>query len=83
MAPVPNVVNTLGVILWNFVASFSMLYVPMCTADVADCFIVLDKFWVGHSWLSACVKAFRLKDDDNCVCGAQETVVHALVDCPR
>lgn len=37
----------------------------------------------GHSWLAPHSRRFKFTDDDRCVCGAIETVVHVLVDCPR
>ena len=37
----------------------------------------------GHSWLATFAKLFRFTDDNRCVCGAVETVVHVIVDCPR
>ncbi|KAJ5183270.1 hypothetical protein N7492_000886 [Penicillium capsulatum] len=36
----------------------------------------------GHNWLSTYAKTRGFRDDDQCMCGAQETVVHVLVDCP-
>ncbi|KAI3112960.1 hypothetical protein CBS147330_9895 [Penicillium roqueforti] len=36
----------------------------------------------GHNWLSTYAKTFGFREDDQCVCGAQETVTHVLVDCP-
>jgi len=35
---------------------------------------LLTQLRTGHSWLSTYAKAFRFRDDDLCVCGAQETV---------
>ncbi|CRL26884.1 unnamed protein product [Penicillium camemberti] len=37
----------------------------------------------GHNWLSTYAKTFDFREDDQYVCGAQETVTHVLVDCPR
>lgn len=37
----------------------------------------------GHSWLATHAKERRLSDNDKCECGAKETVVHVLVDCPK
>lgn len=37
----------------------------------------------GHSWLATFAKLFGFRDDNKCVCGAVETVVHVVVDCPR
>ncbi|KAJ5240521.1 uncharacterized protein N7469_002112 [Penicillium citrinum] len=36
----------------------------------------------GYNWLSTYAKLFGFREDDQCVCGAQETVTHVLVDCP-
>jgi ribonuclease HI len=36
----------------------------------------------GHNWLSSYRKKVGYSDDDQCICGAQETVTHVLVDCP-
>ena len=38
---------------------------------------------LGHNWLKSSAKARRLSDDDKCECGAIETVVHVIVDCPK
>jgi ribonuclease HI len=43
---------------------------------------LLTQLRTGHNWLSTYAKAFRFRDDDLCVCGAQESVTHVLVDCP-
>lgn len=37
----------------------------------------------GHAWLKDGAKLRKLSKDDECECGAKETVVHVLVDCPR
>ncbi|THC88516.1 hypothetical protein EYZ11_012034 [Aspergillus tanneri] len=37
----------------------------------------------GHSWLAPHGKLYCLREDDKCECGARETVVHVLVDCPK
>ncbi|CAP87107.1 Pc24g01990 [Penicillium rubens Wisconsin 54-1255] len=37
----------------------------------------------GHNWLSAHRKKIGYSDDDRCECGAQETVAHVLMKCPR
>ncbi|OQE68826.1 hypothetical protein PENNAL_c0145G05853 [Penicillium nalgiovense] len=37
----------------------------------------------GHNWLSTYAKKFGFRDDDLCECGAQETVFHVLIACPR
>ena len=36
----------------------------------------------GHCWLSAYAKTFRFRDDDLCVCGGRDSVIHVLLDCP-
>jgi ribonuclease HI len=43
---------------------------------------LLTQLRTGHNWLSTYAKKFGFRDDDYCVCGAQETVTHVLVDCP-
>jgi hypothetical protein len=43
---------------------------------------LLTQLRTGHNWLATYAKTFRFRDDDQCVCGAQETVTHVLVDCP-
>jgi ribonuclease HI len=35
-----------------------------------------------HSWLADHAKIRSFREDDRCACGARETVVHVLVDCP-
>jgi ribonuclease HI len=37
----------------------------------------------GHNWLSVHAKKYGFRDDDRCECGAQETVSHVLLECPR
>jgi hypothetical protein len=37
----------------------------------------------GHSWLATHGRRWNFTDDDRCSCGAIETVVHVVVDCPR
>ena len=44
---------------------------------------LLTQLRTGHNWLSTYAKAYRFRDDDQCACGAQETVTHVLVDCPH
>jgi hypothetical protein len=44
---------------------------------------LLTQLRTGHNWLSTYRKKVGYSDDDLCVCGAQETVTHVLVDCPR
>jgi ribonuclease HI len=44
---------------------------------------LLTQLRTGHNWLSTYAKSFGFRDDDQCVCGAQETVTHVLVDCPE
>ncbi|CEJ62503.1 hypothetical protein PMG11_11000 [Penicillium brasilianum] len=43
---------------------------------------LLTQLRTGHNWLSTYAKSFSFRDDDHCVCGAQETVTHVLVDSP-
>ncbi|KAF4228839.1 hypothetical protein CNMCM8980_000121 [Aspergillus fumigatiaffinis] len=43
---------------------------------------LLTQLRTGHSWLATYGKLRHYRDDDRCICGAQETVVHVLVDCP-
>ena len=38
---------------------------------------------LGHNWLKFSAKVRRLSDNDKCECGAIETVVHVIVDCPK
>jgi arginine utilization protein RocB len=35
----------------------------------------------GHSWLASHAKLHRFRENDNCECGARETVIHVLIDC--
>jgi len=44
---------------------------------------LLSQLRTGHSWLATYAKTRRFHDDDKCECGAKETVVHVLVDCPK
>ncbi|KAL3260414.1 hypothetical protein ABHI18_004599 [Aspergillus niger] len=44
---------------------------------------LLRQLRTGHSWLATYQKQHGFQDDDRCVCGARETVVHVLVDCPK
>ena len=44
---------------------------------------LLTQLRTGHNWLSTYAKTFGFRDNDQCVCGAQETVTHVLVDCPN
>ncbi|KAI3094034.1 hypothetical protein CBS147333_10045 [Penicillium roqueforti] len=44
---------------------------------------LLTQLRTGHNWLSTYRKNIGYSDDNQCVCGAQETVTHVLVDCPR
>ncbi|KAJ5827578.1 hypothetical protein N7447_004341, partial [Penicillium robsamsonii] len=37
----------------------------------------------GHNWLFTFPEAFNFRVNGHCTCGAQETVTHLLVDCPR
>ncbi|KAK9594981.1 hypothetical protein V6Z93_010714 [Aspergillus fumigatus] len=44
---------------------------------------ILTQLRTGHSWLATHGKRYGLQESDKCECGAKETVVHVLVDCPR
>jgi hypothetical protein len=44
---------------------------------------LLAQLRTGHSWLATCAKAKGLNNEDKCECGARETEVHVLVDCPK
>lgn len=44
---------------------------------------LLTQLRTGHSWLAAHARIFRFSEEDKCECGARETVVHVLVDCPK
>lgn len=44
---------------------------------------LLTQLRTGHSWLASHAKIYRFREDDKCECGAKETVVHVLIDCPR
>jgi ribonuclease HI len=44
---------------------------------------LLTQLRTGHNWLSTYRKKVGYSDNDQCVCGAQETVTHVLVDCPN
>ena len=44
---------------------------------------LLTQLRTGHSWLAAHGKLHQFREDEECKCGAKETVVHVLVDCPR
>ena len=44
---------------------------------------LLTQLRTGHSWLATHAKLHRFRDDDKCECGAPETVVNVLVDCPN
>ena len=44
---------------------------------------LLTQLRMGHNWLSTYRKNIGYSDDNQCVCGAQETVTHVLVDCLR
>ena len=43
---------------------------------------LLTQLRTGHCWLSTYAKLFRHRDDDRCVCGARESVIHVILDCP-
>ena len=36
----------------------------------------------GHCWLSTYGKLFGFRDDDRCLCGERESIIHVLLDCP-
>lgn len=44
---------------------------------------LLTQLRTGHNWLSTDAAKFGFRDDDLCECGAQETVAHVLMECPR
>jgi ribonuclease HI len=44
---------------------------------------LLTQLRTDYNWLSSYRKNIGYSDDDQCVCGAQETVTHVLVDCPN
>ncbi|KAI9035452.1 ribonuclease H family protein [Aspergillus affinis] len=44
---------------------------------------LLTQLRTGHSWLATYAKQHGFRDNEQCECGATETVVHVLVDCPR
>ena len=44
---------------------------------------LLAQLRTGHSWLATYGRSRGFTDDDRCACGAAETVVHVVVDCPR
>jgi ribonuclease HI len=44
---------------------------------------LLTQLRTGHSWLATHGKLHRFREDDKCECGASETVVHVLIDCPK
>jgi hypothetical protein len=44
---------------------------------------LLTQLRTGHSWLASHGKLHQFREDDKCECGAAETVVHVLIDCPR
>jgi hypothetical protein len=66
---------------------------PFIQAAIFCLRVLLDSCWLfvcsttlqytGHNWLSTYRKKIGYGDDDRCGCGAQETVTHVLVDCPR
>ncbi len=37
----------------------------------------------GHSWLGSFREIIRKSEDDKCECGARETTVYILIDCPN
>ncbi|GCB25864.1 probable RNA-directed DNA polymerase from transposon X-element [Aspergillus awamori] len=44
---------------------------------------LLAQLRTGHSWLATYAKQHGFRDNEQCECGATETVVHVLVDRPR
>lgn len=44
---------------------------------------LLTQLRTGHAWLATHSKRHGFQEDDKCVCGAVETVVHVLIDCPK
>jgi hypothetical protein len=44
---------------------------------------ILHQLRTGQSWLAEHGKIRGFREDDKCECGARETVVHVLVDCPH
>jgi hypothetical protein len=44
---------------------------------------LLTQLRTGHNWLSSYRKKIGYSDDDRCECGAQETVRHVLMECPK
>jgi len=44
---------------------------------------LLTQLRTGHNWLSSYRKAIGYSEHDRCECGAQETVAHVLIQCPR
>ena len=44
---------------------------------------LLTQLRTGHSWLATYGKLHHFREDDKCECGAPETVVHILIDCPK
>ena len=76
------VAGTIAVIVIVIVISFTLvlrLYGP--SPRIRSYF--LGQLRTGHSWLAISGKERRLRDDDKCVRGARETVIHVLVGCPK
>ncbi|KXG45142.1 reverse transcriptase [Penicillium griseofulvum] len=44
---------------------------------------LLTQLRTGHNWLSSYRKEIGYSEHDRCECGAQETVAHVLIECPR
>ena len=44
---------------------------------------LLTQLRIGHTWLRSYQKRIGKSDSDKCECGAIETIIHVLVDCPR
>lgn len=43
---------------------------------------LLAQLRTGHSWLASHTRTLRFSVEDKRTCGARETVIHVLVDCP-
>ncbi len=44
---------------------------------------LLTQLRAGHCWLAPYGKLYSFRNDDKCECGAKETVIHVLLDCPK
>ncbi|KAJ5626360.1 hypothetical protein N7510_002669 [Penicillium lagena] len=61
----------------------SVLYQKTIWEPAREPCVPVDTLRTGHSWLSTYAKTFGFREDDQCVCGAHETVTPVLVDCPN